>query len=82
MKKLCLNKIFWMAITASFAFSVLLFNITMGAIDANAQFTNDAIESNAEEIQIVREDIKQILVDTSYIRGIVDSNSLLNNPEK
>lgn len=82
LKKLCFNKIFWSAITASFAFSVLLFNITMGAIDANAQYTNDAIKSNAEEIQIVHQDIKQILVDTSYIRGIVDSNSFLINPEK
>ena len=72
-----------MAITASFAFSVLLFNITMGAIDANAEYTNAAIESNSEEIQIVHEDIKQILGDTSYIRGLVDSNNpLLINPEK
>lgn len=63
LKNLCLNKIFWSAITASFAFSILLFNITMGAIEANA-----------DAIQITNEDIKQILSDTSYIRGIIENN--------
>ena len=72
LKKLCFNKIFWSAITASFAFSILLFNIAMETIDGNTQYTNTAIASNAEEIQIVHEDIKQILIDTSYIRGFID----------
>ncbi len=82
LKKLCLNKIFWMAISASFAFTMIMFNISMSIIDVNAEFTKDAIEANTEAIQVVNTDIKQILVDTSYIRGIVDSNSLLINPEK
>lgn len=60
-----------MAITASFAFTLIMFNISMNMIDVNA-----------EAIQVVNTDIKQILVDTSYIRGIVDSNSLVINPEK
>lgn len=71
-----------MAISASFAFTMIMFNISMSIIDVNAEFTKDAIEANTEAIQVVNTDIKQILVDTSYIRGIVDSNSLLINPEK
>ena len=82
LKKLCFNKIFWMAISASFAFTVLMFNITMSTIDANGEYTMDAISDNTQAIQVVNTDIKQILVDTSYIRGIVDSNSLSNNLEK
>lgn len=54
----------------------------MNTIDANGEFTMDAISDNREALQVVNADIKQILVDTSYIRGIVDSNSLLINPEK
>lgn len=60
-----------MAISASLAFTILMFNISMSMI-----------EVNAEAIQVVNTDIKQILIDTNYIRGIVDSNSLLINPEK
>lgn len=82
MKKLCLNKIFWSAITASFAFTMIMFNITMDRIDANAEYTKDAIAVNTEAIQVVNSDIKQILADTSYLRGIADSNSLQTNPEK
>ena len=59
-KKLCLNKIFWSAISASFAFTVIMFNVTIGISNANG-----------EEIQIIHEDIKEILSDTSYIRGIL-----------
>ena len=62
-KKICMNKIFWSAISASLALSVLLFNISMAGIDANA-----------EEIQIVHEDIKLILKDTGYIRGFIDKS--------
>lgn len=82
LRKLCFNKIFWLAIAASLAFTILLFDISMSSIDVNAEYTKDAIEANTEAIQVVNTDIKQILVDTSYIRGIVDSNSLLINPEK
>ncbi len=71
-----------MAISASFAFTMIMFNISLSMIDVNAEFTKDAIEANTEAIQVVNTDIKQILVDTSYIRGIIDSNSLLINPEK
>lgn len=60
-----------MAISACLGFTLIMFNISMSMIDVNA-----------EAIQVVNTDIKQILVDTSYIRGIVDSNSLLINPEK
>lgn len=74
LKKLCLNKIFWSAISASFVFTILLFNIIGASIDANAEYTMKAIEANTEEIQIVNKDIKQILVDTSYIRGIIDNS--------
>ncbi len=64
LKKLCLNKIFWIVITAGFTFSLFLFDVTMGAV-----------EVNADAIQISNEDIKQILSDTSYIRGVIESNS-------
>ena len=63
LKKLCLNKVFWMVITGSFAFTLFVFNVTMGAIDVNA-----------EAILVSNEDIKQILSDTNYIRGIIESN--------
>lgn len=62
LKKLCLNKIFWSAISASFAFTIIMFNVSMNNIDANA-----------EEIQIIHEDIKEILKDTNYIRGVIDN---------
>lgn len=63
LKQLCVSKIFWSVVTASFAFSIFLFGITTGAIDANA----DAINTS-------NEDIKQILADTGYIRGFMESN--------
>ena len=62
-RKMCLNKMFWSVVSASFAFTIIMFNVTMAASDANA-----------EEIQIIHEDIKLILSDTNYIRGIVDAN--------
>lgn len=52
-----------MVITGSFAFTLFVFNVTMGAIDVNA-----------EAILVSNEDIKQILSDTNYIRGIIESN--------
>jgi len=83
LKKICSNKIFWSAITASFAFTMIMFNVTMNATSVNAesiqiiseentravQIVSDA---NTKAIQIVNEDIKQILKDTSYIRGIIE----------
>ncbi len=82
LKKLSLNRIFWSVVTASFAFSILLFNIAMASIDASVESTNNAIQANSKAIQITNTDIKQILIDTSYIRGFVESNSLVNNMGK
>jgi len=73
------NKLFWSAITASFAFTVIMFNITMDSVDANAQYQNDAIKTNTDSIKIVNGDIKQILIDTSYLRGTVDQNGSFGN---
>ena len=52
-----------MVITGSFAFTLFVFDVTMGAVQVNA-----------DAILVSNEDIKQILSDTSYIRGIIESN--------
>lgn len=48
-------------VSASFLFSIMLFNIVMAANEANAQ-----------EIQIIHEDIKAILQDTGFIKGMLE----------
>lgn len=73
--KVVTDKVFWSIITAGFAFSALLFNISMASMDTNVESTHNAIEANREAIQITNTDIKQILIDTSYIRGIVKQHS-------
>ena len=82
LKKIGLNKIFWSVVTASFAFTMVMFNITMNTIDTNAEYTRDAISDNKKELQIVNADIKEILADTNYIRGIIDGSSITMNQEK
>jgi len=83
--KVCTVRIFMLMISASIAFTVFTFGITAAGINTNAeaiQIVSDentraiqiVSDANTESIQIVNEDIKQILKDTSYIRGIIEND--------
>jgi len=65
---------------------MIMFNVTMNSTNANAESIQIISEENTraiqivsdahtKSIQIVNEDIKQILKDTSYIRGIIEYNN-------
>jgi len=83
LKKLCVSRVLWTAITASFAFTVIMFNVTTDATNTNTETIRIDREENARAIQIVsaentraiqivQEDVKKILEDIGYVRGVLE----------
>ena len=70
--KICTNKFFLLAVTASFAFTVSMYNITDNSIhDVKADFFNQSDEIK-EKLDINTQKIENLLVSQARIEQKID----------
>ena len=71
--KICTNKFFLLAVTASFAFTVSMYNITDNSIhDVKADFFNQSDEIK-EKLDINTQKIENLLVSQARIEQKIDN---------
>lgn len=64
---ICFSKIFWTVVSASFAFTVIMFNVAIDISHANAAELDKRTE-NVYSVPAVKEDISEIKQDVKIIR--------------